>query len=62
MTATPDAAGLSFDDNSDTMKNVVQNVIDDALISTNVIMMASGPVTFCIFIKPLSELYLIFDS
>ena len=28
---TPGTAGLSLDDNPDTMKNVVQNVIDDAL-------------------------------
>ena len=59
---TSGTAGLSFSDNPDTMKDVVQDVIDDALTSINATMMASGPAAFYMFIKPLSELYLIFNN
>ena len=59
---TSDAAGLSLSDNPDTMEDVVQDVINDALAPTNVIMVAPGPAALCMFIKPLSELYLIFGS
>ena len=62
MTVISDAAGLSLGDNFDTMKDIVQDVIDDALVSINATMVASGFATLCMFIKSLSELYLIFDS
>ena len=62
MTVTSGAAGLSLSDNPDTMEDVVQNVIDDALAFMNAIMAASGSAALCIFIKPLSELYLIFGN
>ena len=62
MIVTSGAAGLSLSNNPDTMENVVQNVINSALTLINAIMMVSGPAALCMFIKFLSELYLIFDS
>ena len=62
MTVTFDAAGLSLGDNSDTIKDIVQNVINNALVSTNTTMMVFDFTTLCIFIKSLSELYLIFSN
>ena len=57
-----DAAGFSLSNNPDTMENVVQNVIDDALASTNAIMTVPGLTAFYMFIKSLLKLYLIFDN
>ena len=62
MTATSGAAGFSLNNNPDTIKDVVQNVINNALTFMNVIMVTPGSTAFHMFIKPLSELYLIFGS